>query len=147
MVWGMDLHFGQGEGHMDIQLFQHVLLKSLSFLHSLAFVLCPKTIVFSYCTLLLFFYVVQHCENKRRTDKDQTLWKINKTFNIIRPQFNSPCSSSATTSFFQSPPPFYYVGLLSVPWLCHWLSCLCAFPQVLPSAWDTLFPVNHQLPC
>lgn len=101
----MDLHYGQGEGHMDIQLFQHVLLKSLSFLHSLAFVLCPKTIVFSYCTLLLFFYVVQHCENKRRTDKDQTLWKINKTFNIIRPQFNSPCSSSATTSFFQSPPP------------------------------------------
>lgn len=89
---------------MDIQLFQNALLKSLSFLYFLAFVLCPETIVFSYCTLLLFFYVVQHCENKRRTDKDQTLWKINKTFNIIRPQFNSPCSSSATTSFFQSPP-------------------------------------------
>lgn len=92
------------------------------------------------CAFLLF--VVQHCGNKRRADKNQTLWKINKTFNnlaltelslfVSYHNWSLPISLGFTV-WNCSPFPDC-VELLLLPWLYHWLSCRCAFPQALPSA-------------
>lgn len=119
---------------------QFVELAILSPLHCLV-PLSKNSGIFLLC-LVLFCYVVQHCENKRRADKDQTLWKINKTFNnlaltefflfISYLNWSLPISPGFTV-WNCSPFPDC-VELLLLPLLCHWLSCLCAFPQALPSA-------------
>ena len=68
--------------HLNRQLFQHPLLKGNLFSTASSLCLCLKPVD---CAPLLFGCFFQHSENKRRTDKDQTLWKINMTLNNLTP--------------------------------------------------------------